>query len=235
MQYGVYPLLSEEECDEIVALLNTCEWQTGKARTEELTGSIKQNLELKPQNDGDMVKQMSGRVMKALAQNKDIALDTLVKSMMPLKFNKYDQNTEPAGGAYHRHTDAPWMGPVRTDFTIVVSLSDPDEYEGGEHHVVDPHMGEMVFKTKKGEAMLYETGYPHWVTNVTKGTKIGGLTWFESQVDDCRKRALLKTCRSISLDMESRMDPNDPECPFRQWFVDAGVIHSGLYRMWAQR
>lgn len=235
MQYGVYPVLKPEECDEIVAILETQEWKEGKARTKDLTGSIKQNRELKPAEDGIVVQQQSNRVMQALMKAPDIALDTLLKSMMPLKFNKYDQDKKPAGGAYHRHTDAPWMGPVRTDFTVVVCMSSPDDYEGGDHHVVDPIQGELVFRPNKGEAIVYETGFPHWVTNVTKGKRISGLTWFESQVPDATKRALLKVQRGISRDMEKAMDPNNPDCPFRKWFVDAGVVHSGLFRMWGSR
>jgi PKHD-type hydroxylase len=127
------------------------------------------------------------------------------------------------------------MGPVRTDFTAVLALSDPDDYEGGDHHVVDPLLGEMVIRPAKGELMIYETGYPHWVTNVTKGTRISALTWIESLIPDERKRGLMKTARLLSREMESRIDYEDDDCPFRQWFVDIGVVHSGLHRMWAKK
>lgn len=235
MQYGIYDVMTPEQCDKIVTLLETQEWKEGRARTKELTGTIKQNRELKPGEDGPIVEQCSKEVMQYLLRNKDVCLDTLVRSMMPMKFNKYDQDKEPAGGAYHKHTDAPWMGPVRTDFTVVVCLSDPDEYEGGDHYVDHPHQGILHFRPEKGQAMIYETRYAHWVTNVTKGTRIGGLTWFESQVPDNNKRAILKKCREISFDAESRMDASNQTDPWRELFVNAGVIHSALFRMWGQR
>lgn len=238
MQYGTYTVMSPEKAKEIRTLLETQEWQEGKARTAELTGTIKRNLELKPGKDGDLVTALSQQVTKLIASHEGVMLDTLYKQLMACKFNKYaapeEGGVEP-GGAYNMHTDAPWMGPIRTDFTVVLALTPKDEYEGGDHHVIDPHLGEMVFRPDAGELMLYETGYPHWVTPVTKGSRISALTWIESSVTDAKQRALLKVCRGISKDMEARIDYADPDCPFRKWFVESGVVHSGLQRMWAQR
>jgi predicted 2-oxoglutarate/Fe(II)-dependent dioxygenase YbiX len=231
MQYGTYKIFTPKEALEVRAVLETQEWKQGKARTDALTGSIKQNLELKPE-DGDIVKAMSQKCGKAINECMPLAMDTYFKRMMLPKFNKYDQATEPAGGAYHRHTDAPWMGPIRTDFTAVLALTDPSEYVGGDHHVVDPHQGEMIFRPKIGEMMIYETRWAHWVDNVVEGTRISALTWIESKVPDADKRALLKVCRSLSADAESKMSYDDPDDGFRRWFVDMGQIHSQLMRMW---
>ena len=237
MQYGVYKIMTPEECDEIRTLLDTQEWQEGQARTKELTGTIKQNLELKPEQN-ELVKALSAKVMQKITQHPEVIGDTLFKKATACKFNKFkapDEGSDKPPGAYHRHTDAPWMGPVRTDFTGVLALTRADDYEGGDHHVVDPHSGEMIFRPDIGELMIYETRWAHWVDPVTKGSRICALTWLESCVPDQNHRALLKLCRGISRDMEARMDNYDPDCPFRKWFVDNGQIHSSLMREWAQR
>jgi PKHD-type hydroxylase len=156
--------------------------------------------------------------------------------MTGCKFNKYDQDTQPAGGEYRRHTDAPWMGPVRTDFTVVLGLTDPDTYEGGDHFVEDPLTKELwEFRLNKGDCLVYETGYAHWVTPVTKGSRICALSWLESQVSDERQRGLLVTLRKLSQTMEAKMLENKDQPEYRDWFVDVGVVHSGLYRMWGHR
>jgi PKHD-type hydroxylase len=156
--------------------------------------------------------------------------------MTMYKFNKFEKNENtPDGGAYHRHTDAPWMGDVRTDFTLVLALSDPKTYEGGDHHVVDPHHGEIVFRPEAGELMIYETRYEHWVDPVTDGSRICALAWMESSVMGKDKRAILKKCREISSALEQEMLKEGTPAEYRKWFVDVGVVHSALMRMWAQR
>ena len=238
MQYGTYKILTPEKAKQIREILETQDWEQGKARTAELTGSIKRNLELKPGHGPELalVTEMSRQCTSAIATNMEVQLDTLLRQMMSCKFNKFEPNdATPDGGSYERHTDAPWMGPVRTDFTAVLALTPKDDYEGGDHHVVHPHMGEMVFRPDAGELMIYETGYAHWVDPVTKGARISGLTWIESTVPDARQRALLKVCRGVSADMEQKIDYTDDDCQFRKWFVDVGVLHSGLQRMWANR
>lgn len=238
MQHGIYKILTPEKAQEVRTLLDTQEWQQGKARTEKLTGSVKQNFELKPGEHGALVTELSKQVTQAIAQSHELMHDTLFKQMMSCKFNKYCEPAQGApepGGAYHRHTDAPFMGKVRTDFTAVLALTPKDDYEGGDHHVVDPHQGEMIFRPDVGELMIYETGYPHWVDPVTKGSRVSALTWIESTVMGVKERALLKCLRELSRDMEERIDYEADECDFREWFVDVGVIHSGLHRMWAER
>ena len=238
MQQHVYRVFTPEEAKEMRTLLDTQEWKEGQARTKELTGSIKQNLELKPKQDGELVTALSAKCTQAIAKNVDIVLDTMLRQVMGCKFNKFsapEEGSDQPGQAYHRHTDAPFMGPVRTDFTAVLALTPEDEYEGGDHHVVPPCGDEIIYRPDAGEMLLYETGYPHWVDPVTKGTRISALTWIESSLATERQRSLMKTCRTLSMDMESRINFEDPDCPFRQWFVDVGVIHSGLQRMWAKR
>lgn len=234
MQCRTIKIMEPEQAKFYYDQLVGMDWKEGKARTTELTGTIKKNKELKPNEDGEQVKALSSELCKIVAGNKEVSQMTHMKQMMAFKFNNYDE----PDGAYNRHTDAPWMGPVRTDFTAVLALTDPTTYDGGDHHVVDPLDGETVLRPEAGEIIIYETGYPHWVDPVNNGSRISALSWIESQVSVERQRGLLSTARNLSFELERAMfDTEDKELAelYRKWFVDIGVVHSGMYRMWAQR
>jgi PKHD-type hydroxylase len=233
MQAQVMRVMSEEDAEQYRLKLADMDWKEGKARTAELTGTVKKNKELKPEDDA-YVKHLSNELCQLVTSNRDFATSTMMKQMTAFKFNNYDE----PGGTYHRHTDAPWMGKVRTDFTIILALTDPDTYTGGDHHVVSPLEGEMIFRPKAGELMYYETGYPHWVTPVESGSRISALAWLESLVPTERQRALLCTSLEMSRELERKMldaETDEDRELFRKWFVDAGVLNSGLHRLWANR
>jgi predicted 2-oxoglutarate/Fe(II)-dependent dioxygenase YbiX len=232
MQSHVIKILEPKIAESFRLRLEDLDWQVGQARTAQLTGDIKKNKELKPQESQEIMT-ISKELCNLVGSNLEVSRATQMKQMMLFKFNNYDE----PDGAYHRHTDAPWMGNVRTDFTAVLALTDPDQYTGGDHHVVDPLEGEIILRPKAGEMVLYETGYPHWVDPVNKGARISALSWIESRIPDSRKRGLCATLRGLSAEFEKGMYDEDyseeQRAEFRRWFVDTGVVHSGLYRMWA--
>lgn len=239
MQLKRYDILEPEDAEDLRQLLivdHADRWEEGKARTDQLTGTIKRNQELKPTHDpACSIAQLSRQVSQRIGMNDDVQLDTAVKKMTAPKFNRYAE--EQPGGEYKRHTDAPWMGSCRTDFTVILSLSDPDSYEGGDHHVVDPVEGETIIRLNQGEMVIYETGYPHWVDPVTKGERVCALAWMESHVADARKRGILQTLRRLSQELENDVSDEaltlEERAKARSRFVDVGVVHSGVYRMWA--
>jgi len=231
MQAQTIRILSEGQAKHYRDLLTDMDWKEGKARTKELTGSIKKNMEIKP-DESEEARKISSELCQLTCQNAEFMRATQMKQMMGYKFNNYNE----PGGTYHRHTDAPWMGKVRTDFTAVLALTDPSEYEGGDHHVVCPLTGEQVFRPEAGELILYETGYPHWVDPVYEGSRISALSWVESRFPDERQRGLLATTHGLSRAFEAKMFDEEltqeQRDEYRTWFVDAGVLHSGLMRMW---
>lgn len=239
MQGGLMPFLSREECDHIRKTLEAQEWTVGQARTAELTGTIKRNQELKPGFKNEVVDALSKELTEKLTHYAPFITTTLAKGATAFKFNRYEAGPEGEESSYRAHTDAPWMGPVRTDFTVVVALTDPEEYEGGDHHVIRPGGQETIYRPDIGEIMYYETGYRHWVDPVTKGTRISALAWVETTVQGERQRALMNQCLGMSRKMEQMM--HDESLPAewreqcREWFVDVGVVHSGLHRLWADR
>ena len=226
MQAKLYRLFSDEQALAIREQLKGMEWKQGQARTKELTGTIKQNLEVKPE-DGEEAKALSLWITRSLMHHPGIASETVPMQSTAFKFNNYKD-----AGTYNRHTDAPFMGPVRTDFAATVFLSDPDTYEGGELHI-EQLDGEIVVKGRAGEVFVYECGNPHWVTPVTEGERISAIGWIQSRFPDKFQRDTLRACRKITQEMEKVMDPSDPNDKAREWFVDLGHIHSALFRKWS--
>lgn len=237
MQYGVIPVIEPEEAEKIRKILEPLEWQQGKARTAELTGTVKRNKEMKPGEGNPIVDHYSKLLSQAVMQNQAFSVSAFPAMLTSFKFNKYGDDQP--GGEYKYHTDAPWMGKVRTDFTLVLALTDPDTYEGGDHWVRPPHQEPMKFRPKQGELMFYETGYQHYVEPVTKGSRISALAWSESSIPSERQRAcsaqlwkLSKAFEAASFDQErGETERNE----FREWFVDIGMVHSALQRMWGTR
>lgn len=235
MQCNIYTVMDPVEAEKLRVVLETQDWKVGQARTEELTGYIKRNKELRPKVDGELITALSEKASNAITTCEPLVTETQLLKMTRCKFNKFDAEEYEGGAEYKRHTDAPWMGPCRTDFTMVLALSDSSSYEGGEHHVDVPSGADQIFTLEAGQALVYETGYAHWVAPVTKGTRICALSWIESQVGTERQRGILATIRGMSRELEAEMLENKDDPRFRKWFVDIGVIHSGLHRMWAHR
>ena len=65
----------------------------------------------------------------------------------------------------------------RRDWTLIIQLSDGDEYEGG-----DVVIGDWIMPKEKGFTCLFNGGYvPHEITKVTSGERKSFITWFSNQ------------------------------------------------------
>jgi len=110
--------------------------------------------------------------------------------ILPPFFNRYG-----GGEHYGPHVDGAirtprGAGPLRTDVSCTVFLSDPDEYDGGELTVVDAY-GTHEVKLPAGDAIVYPSTSVHEVQPVTRGERVASFLWVQSMVRDDWKRALL--------------------------------------------
>ena len=81
------------------------------------------------------------------------------------------------GGYYRPHVDHPSNG----TFSHTLFLSKPSTYSGGELEIlIDDEV--LQFKLNPGECIIYETGLPHQVRTVTKGTRKVLVWWSTSLV-----------------------------------------------------
>jgi PKHD-type hydroxylase len=80
---------------------------------------------------------------------------------------------------YGGHFDNPIMfsrdcEPLRTDLSMTVFLSNPDDYDGGDLEL-DTAAGSQSFKLPAGHAFVYSTTMYHRVMQVTRGTRLAAV------------------------------------------------------------
>lgn len=100
-----------------------------------------------------------------------------------------------SGQRYGLHTDEACMSdehgwPLRTDLSLTVFLSEPDDYEGGALRFLDTN-GERSFRPAAGSAVVYPTGLLHEVTPVTRGVRLACVGWIQSLIRRADQRELL--------------------------------------------
>ncbi len=131
-----------------------------------------------------------------LARMQDLVTDRLLDHQLfrmaarphlvrPPLFSRYEP-----GMAYGSHVDDAIMGGMRTDLSVTVFLSDPEDYDGGEL-VIESAAGEQDVKLAAGDAVVYPTTFLHRVAPVTKGERHAAVTWVRSLVRDAAKCEML--------------------------------------------
>jgi PKHD-type hydroxylase len=133
------------------------------------------------------------------------------------------------GMSYGSHVDDPIMGMgselYRSDVSITIFLSSPDDYDGGEL-VVQTAFGEQQVKLPAGDAVLYPSSSVHRVAEVTQGERLVAVTWVQSLVQEPEKRALL---HDLNQARETLLQDKPDAAETRQ--VNQSYVN--LVRMWA--
>lgn len=85
------------------------------------------------------------------------------------------------GGHYDWHHDVHWSDPKASQrkISIVIQLSDPDDYEGGDFEFMFCETPSKDLFSKKGSVLAFPSHQVHRVTPVTKGTRRTLVAWFE--------------------------------------------------------
>lgn len=84
-------------------------------------------------------------------------------------------------GKYDWHHDVFWQNTNAYDrkLSIVIQLSDPKEYEGGDFEFREPmEYNPSMFK-QKGSVLVFPSFFVHRVTPITKGTRYSLVAWID--------------------------------------------------------
>lgn len=90
-----------------------------------------------------------------------------------MQYTVYEESYE---GHYNWHIDMSDAAPAARKLSLVVQLSDPSEYEGGELQVMNSSTVKSVEK-KKGLVAAFPSWVLHKVSPVTKGTRHTLVIW----------------------------------------------------------
>ena len=205
--------------------MERAEWVDGKVTAGYQSAKAKDNMQIR---EGDPVGQQLGAIiLKALSGNALFVAAALPLQIFPPLFNRYT-----GGQSFGTHVDnsirqVPGTGHrVRTDISVTLFLSGPEEYDGGELCVEDTY-GMQKVKLPAGHLVLYPATSLHQVRPVTRGARVCSFFWIQSMVRDDARRSLL-----LDLDLGiQRLNKETPNHPAAVQFT--GVYHN-LLRQWAE-
>ena len=86
------------------------------------------------------------------------------------------------GGKYEWHHDTFWGNDSKYDrkITVVIQMSDPEDYEGGVFELDGQYEGpNLQDLQRRGTVLVFPSFIPHRVTEVTKGVRKTLITWVE--------------------------------------------------------
>ena len=182
----IHDLLKEGPLAELRKLLERGSFEDGRRTAGRFVEMVKNNEQLT--NEGRVREQAMALIEQALREHRLFQAAAHPRRIRSPMFSRYTQ-----GMQYGAHVDNGLMGPdlsFRTDISMTIFISDPGDYDGGEL-VVESSVGERGFKLDAGSALLYPSNTLHRVAEVTRGTRLVGLTWVQSMIRSAEQRQIL--------------------------------------------
>ena len=185
MNYLTCQLLIQEEVERIIENLNNdlINWHDGKKTAGSHASKVKSNLQLDRKSETS--KKYSQIVINKILSNPLIKSFALPKIIHGVMFTKSSKNMK-----YGRHIDNAFMSSGRSDLSFTISLTNKNEYEGGEL-IVEGLNQEKEFKLNSGEIVIYPSNQLHSVQEVKAGERVVCIGWIESYVKSIEQREYL--------------------------------------------
>src|ERR1700748_248375 len=171
-------VLSKDDVGDFRRIMAAEAWEDGRSTAGAQSAEVKKNEQLPP--DGKTSRQLGERILRALAANPLFVSAAVPLHIFPPLFNKYVP-----GQYFGEHVDNCIRGDrltgmrIRTDLSVTLFLSEPDEYDGGELEV-EEHNGTGPIKLPAGHLALYPSTSLHSVTPVTRGARVASFFWLQS-------------------------------------------------------
>jgi len=219
-------VLSRAEVADFRAAMDAAEWEDGRSSAGAQSAMVKKNEQLPP--NSAIARQLGEAVIKALVANPLFVAAAIPKQIFPPLFNRYG-----VGQHFGIHVDNAVRGDhftgtrIRTDLSVTLFLSDPEEYDGGEL-IVEDYYGAHRVKLPAGHLVLYPASSLHTVTAVTRGVRVASFFWLQSMVRDGHARSLIFDLDTAIQGLVQRVGRDDPE------LVKLTGIYHNLIRCWAE-
>ena len=162
-------VLSKDDVAEFRRIMDAADWEDGRSTAGAQSALVKKNEQLPP--DSEVARQLGNRVISALTANPLFISAAIPLQIFPPLFNRY---AAADGHHFGVHVDNAVRGDrltglrIRTDLSVTLFLSEPEEYDGGELMVEDNY-GSHEVKLPAGDLVLYPASSLHLVTPVTRG------------------------------------------------------------------
>ncbi len=217
-------VLTKEQVAECRKALARAEWGDGRMTAGYQSAKAKQNLQL-PESS-PVARQLGEMVLKTLSRVPLFMSTALPAKVFPPLFNRYE-----GGHAFGNHADnairyMPNGEALRTDASMTLFLSEPDEYDGGEL-VIDDTYGPRSVKLPAGHMVVYPGTSLHRVMPVSRGARFAAFFWCQSMVRDDAKRTLL-------FDLDSSIQRLTKDMPDHPSLVQLMAVYHNLLRQWAE-
>ena len=221
-------VLSKADVADFRRIMDACAWEDGRSTAGAASALVKRNEQLPP--DGEVARQLGNRVLSALTASPRFISAAVPLKIFPPLFNRYA-----AADRHHfgLHVDNAVRGDrltglrIRTDLSVTLFLSEPDEYDGGEL-VIEDLYGSREIKLPAGDLVLYPASSLHLVTPVTRGTRVASFFWLQSMVRDAHVRSMIFDLDTAVQALVERLGRDDPET------VKLTGIYHNLIRHWAE-
>ena len=225
MLVHVPKVLTEAQVARCRELMARASWVDGRVTAGHQSARAKDNLQI-PEGSPE-AREMGEMIVGALEQCPLFITAALPTRVFPPLFNRYE-----GGQTFGAHVDnailqipgTPFR--VRTDLSVTLFLTPPEEYDGGELIVEDVY-GEHSVKLPAGDLVLYPAGSLHRVTPVTRGARHASFFWVQSMVRDDGERALL-------FDLDLAINRVHQALPDHPGVVALTSCYHNLLRRWAE-
>jgi PKHD-type hydroxylase len=221
-------VLSKGDVADFRRIMEGCEWEDGRSTAGAQSALVKKNEQLPP--DSEVARKLGNRVVSALTASPRFIAAAIPLHIFPPLFNRYVAADNHHFGI---HVDNAVRGDrltglrIRTDLSVTLFLSEPDQYEGGELVVEDAY-GPHEIKLPAGDLVLYPASSLHMVTPVTRGVRVASFFWLQSMVRDAHARSLIFDLDTTIQALVERLGRDDPET------VKLTGIYHNLIRTWAE-
>ncbi|MGV3654743.1 MAG: Fe2+-dependent dioxygenase [Noviherbaspirillum sp.] len=225
MMVHIPQVLSPEQAAEMRHLLDGAAWEDGGATAGAQASRIKRNRQLPAASP--LSQRLGQAVADALNRHPLFVSAVLPRRILPPLFNRYEDV-----GHYGSHVDGaiqrePLRGEaVRTDVSVTLFLSDPDQYDGGELVVEDTY-GAHEVKLPAGDAIVYPSTSLHRVEPVTRGARVASFLWAQSMIRDDGRRNMLFDLDMTIMKLRGQLG-DTPE------MVALAAHYHNLLRQWAE-
>jgi PKHD-type hydroxylase len=221
-------ILSKEDVADFRRIMDESDWEDGRSTAGAQSALVKKNQQLPP--DSEVSRKLGNRIVSALTSNPRFISAAIPLQIFPPLFNRYAAD---AGHRFGIHVDNAVRGDhltglrIRTDLSVTLFLSEPEEYDGGEL-VIEDNYGSHEIKLPAGDLVLYPASSLHMVTPITRGLRVASFFWLQSMVRDAHARSLIFDLDTAIQALVERLGRDDPET------VKLTGIYHNLIRYWAE-